>query len=346
MAKIKDRGVKLRFGLIGAGRIAESYGQAFQTANNAQLVGVADTRPQSAQAFGKAFGCEHYDSYVEMLEKQSVQAVVVSTPPSTHPAICLDLLERGIAVLCEKPVSIDPENARLIQRKSRDNKVAFTMGSKFRYVEDVVRARNIVESGILGDIVLFENTFMSYVDMAGRWNIDSSVSGGGVLIDNGTHSVDIMRYFIGPLASIHAVAGPQIQGLLVEETVHVTARSEFHAIGRMDLSWSINKQSDDYIAIYGSKGTLRVGWKASLYKQTGNSNWIQFGNGYSKVQAFRDQIENFSAAAQGLERLLIDSTDAVASVDVVHAGYQALKSGSWIEVATVEAGSVVGSCAA
>jgi predicted dehydrogenase len=255
-------------------------------------------------------------------------------------------LERGIAVLCEKPVSIDPENARLIQQKSREKKVAFTMASKFRYVEDVVRARNIVESGILGDIVLFENTFMSYVEMSGRWNTDSAVSGGGVLIDNGTHSVDIMRYFIGPLASIHAVAGPQIQGLPVEETVHVTARSESRAIGRMDLSWSINKQCDDYIAIYGSKGTLRVGWKASLYKQTGNSTWIQFGNGYNKVQAFRDQIENFSAAVQGLERLLIDASDAVASVDGVHAGYAALRSGSWVEISAGGAATAAASCAA
>ncbi|HEY3935876.1 MAG TPA: Gfo/Idh/MocA family oxidoreductase [Bryobacteraceae bacterium] len=345
MAINKDRGAKLRFGLIGAGRIAESYGQAFQASGNAQLAGIADTRPNAAKDLAQRFACDHYDSHLKLADSKAIDAMVVATPPSTHPSICLDLLERGIAVLCEKPVSIDPESARLIQKKSREKKVPFTMASKFRYVDDVVRARNIVESGILGDIVLFENTFMSYVDMSGRWNTDRAVSGGGVLIDNGTHSVDIMRYFIGPLASIHAVAGPQIQGLPVEETAHVTARSESGAVGRMDLSWSINKQCDDYIAIYGSKGTLRVGWKASLYKQAGNSNWIQFGNGYNKVQAFRDQIQNFSAAVQGLERLLIDASDAVASVDGVYAGYAALKTGSWVDISTTGAAAAA-SCAA
>ena len=206
------------------------------------------------------------------------------------------------------------------------------MASKFRYAEDVVRAYQIIRSGILGEICLFENVFMSYVDMADRWNADPAMSGGGVLIDNGTHSVDIMRYFIGPLSAIHAVSGIQMQNLAVEDTVHLTARTVSGAIGRLDLSWSVTKQCDDYLAVYGSEGTVRVGWRASYYRQKGSSTWIQFGSGYNKVQAFQDQIENFSAAVQGRERLLIEAADAIASVDVIRAGYEALKRGTWVEV--------------
>jgi predicted dehydrogenase len=114
--------------------------------------------------------------------------------------------------------------------------------------------------------------------------------------------------------------------------VHVNARAMQGAIGRMDLSWSINKQTDDYIAIYGSRGTLRVGWKASLYRQAGSSTWVQFGNGYDKVQAFQGQIVNFSAAIQGYEQLLIDADDAVASVEVIQAGYESLRHDSWTQV--------------
>jgi predicted dehydrogenase len=333
----KQRGTSLRFGLVGAGRIAQSYVQAFRETPNARLVAVADVDSAAAQAMAAQSGCRAYSSHAELADDGKVDAVIVATPPSAHGPVSVDFLERAIPVLCEKPVSIDLATARLIRKTAQEHKVLFTMASKFRYVEDVVRARNIVDSGILGEVVLFENTFMSYVDMAKRWNSDRRVSGGGVFIDNGTHSVDIMRYFIGPLDMIHAVEGPGTQGYSVEETVHVTARATGGAIGRMDLSWSINKQTDDYISIYGSAGTLRVGWKASFYRQQRTADWVQFGKGYDKVQAFRDQIANFSAAIQGLEELLIDADDAVASVEVIQSGYRALATDSWTPIPRDEA---------
>ncbi len=338
MQAIRDRGEKLRFGLVGAGRIAEAYCQAFQHVSNAQLAGIADVRFAAAEAAAARCGCAAYPSHLALAESGKIDAVVIATPPATHSTICLDFLDRSIPVLCEKPVSIDSEGARAVRMKAREKKVAFTMASKFRYAEDVVRAHNIVRSGILGTIVLLENTFMAHVDMSSRWNSNPTLSGGGVLIDNGTHSVDIMRYFIGPLTSIHVVEGLQLQHLPVEETVHVTARSTTGSVGRMDLSWSINKQCDDYIAIYGSSGTLRVGWKGSYYRQEGSCAWVQFGNGYNKAQAFQDQIENFSAALQGLERLVINVNDALASVDAIQAGYQALSEQSWVDIPGVEPG--------
>ena len=335
-----QHGKILRFALIGAGRIGQSYVEAFRNTPNASLAAVCDIDAEAAGALAASAGCCAYSSYEQLAGPGSgdcgIDAVLVATPPVSHGAICIDFLKRGIPVLCEKPVSFSLETARLIRRTSREHRVPFTMASKFRYAEDVVKTRSIVDSGILGEIVLFENTFMSYVPMAKRWNSNRAVSGGGVFIDNGTHSVDIMRYFIGPLQSIHVVEGPAIQHLPVEETVHVTARATGGAIGRMDLSWSINKQSGDYIAIYGSEGTLRVGWQASFYRQSGNSHWIQFGNGYNKVQAFRDQIVNFSAAIQGQAQLLIDADDAIASVEVIQAGYQSLARDSWTPIASEE----------
>jgi len=326
------RGTALRFGLIGAGRIAQAYVQALRETPNATLAAIADVDSEAVSALAQQTGCRGYDSHLELADAGGLDAVIIATPPSVHGPISIDFLHRGIPVLCEKPVSTGLETARQIRRTAREHNVLFTMGSKFRYVQDVVKAREIVNSGILGDIVLFENTFMSFVDMSKRWNSDRRVSGGGVFIDNGTHSVDIMRYFIGPLDAIHAIEGPEIQGLPVEETVHVTARAAGGAVGRMDLSWSINKQCDDYISIYGSEGTLRVGWKGSFYRQQGCAEWVQFGSGYDKTQAFREQITNFSAAIQGLEKLVIDADDAVASVEVIQAGYRALATDSWTSI--------------
>jgi predicted dehydrogenase len=330
----------MRFGIVGAGRIADSYLAAFRSTKDASLTAVADVQPAAAKALAEKAGCAAFHSYRDLLSSNLIDGVIVATPPSSHELICVDFLEHRIPVLCEKPVSLSGESARLIRRKSKEHKTPFTMASKFRYAADVVRARKIVESGILGEIILFENTFMSFVNMAARWNSNSDVSGGGVLIDNGTHSIDIMRYFLGPLSSIHVVAGIKLQKLAVEDTVHATIRAQSGATGRIDLSWSINKQCDDYIAIYGSKGTLRVGWKGSFYRQDGSAEWVQFGQGYDKVQAFRDQIENFSNSVQGRESLLIDADDAVASVDVIQSGYQALAQHSWVPIPLSEDASI------
>lgn len=336
MHTVKPSQKKLKFGLVGTGRIAEAYAQAFQCARNATLAAVADVRPEAAQAFALKNSCEAFASHTEMVEAAGLDAVIVSTPPATHGPICIELLKRGVAVLCEKPVSLDVATAERIRDTAAQQGVLFTMASKFRYVDDMVRAKSIVKSGILGDIVLFENTFMSRVDMSGRWNIDARVSGGGVLIDNGTHSVDIMRYFLGPLKEISVMEGKRSQHLNVEETVRVLVRSSGDVIGNVDLSWSLNKEIDHYVSIYGSQGTLRLGWKQSTYKQAGSSEWVIFGNGYDKVVTFRRQIENFSGAIQGIESLLITASDAIASVEAIQSGYRALRERTWVPVTHVE----------
>ena len=323
---------RLRFGLIGAGAIAQSYVEAFEHCQWARLVAMADIRADAAQKLAQIAGCESYDSYLAMAKGAKLDAVVVCTPPVTHPEICLYFVDRKVHVLCEKPLSIDLKTAEVMVEAARTANVKLTMASKFRYVEDVVRAKRIVTSGILGEIVLFENAFTSRVDMKSRWNADPKISGGGVLIDNGTHSVDLMRYFLGPLSEVQVVEGKRVQGLTVEDTVRIFVRSANGVMGNIDLSWSINKELDGYINIYGSQGTVFVGWKESKFRQSSSRDWVTFGRGYDKIQAFRSQINNFARAIRGEEALLITPEDALASVEVIEAAYAALRRSNWTAV--------------
>jgi predicted dehydrogenase len=168
--------------------------------------------------------------------------------------------------------------------------------------------------------------------MSDRWNSNPAVSGGGVLIDNGTHSVDIIRYFLGPITEVLAVEGKRVQTLAVEDTVQMFVRATTGARGTIDLSWSLDKARDSYIEIYGSNGTVRVGWKESKFRQVTSPDWVVFGSGYDKVGAMRAQVVNFCRAIQKREPLLITADDAIASVAAIERAYQSLESSRWVRV--------------
>ena len=322
----------LGIGLVGAGAIAQAYAQVLADTPLARLAAVADVREDAARALAEASGCAAFDSFDDMLDGVGCDALVVCTPPTSHAPIAIEALGRGIPVLCEKPLSIDRESAARMLAAAEEAGVILTMASKFRFVDDVIQAKSLVTSGVIGEVVLFENSFTSYVDMSRRWNSDPDLSGGGVLIDNGTHSVDIVRYFLGPVAEVQAVEGKRIQGLEVEDTARIFIRTVDGVMANVDLSWSLNKESPTYIDVYGARGTVRVGWQESSYRRVGSSDWQIFGDGYQKLAAFRGQIENFCRAVRGEEPLLIDAADAMASVEVIDAAYQSLRNDHWVRV--------------
>ena len=325
----------VRFGMVGAGGIAQSYAAAFRECSFAKLVAVADVRADAAQAIAQTLNAASYGSHGEMCDKEQLDAVIVVTPPNIHADIVTDLLHRKLHVLCEKPLTVDSTTARNMFAVADEVDRKLTMATKFRFADDVVRAKSLISSGILGDIILFENTFTARVDMSSRWNSNPAISGGGVLIDNGTHSVDIVRYLLGPITELQVIEGRRVQNLPVEDTVRMFVHTTSGANASIDLSWSINKEQPNYISVYGSQGTVHVGWKESKYRRSQDDAWIVFGQGYNKVQAFKGQIENFARAVKGQDKLLVTADDAIASVEVIEAAYRALAHTQW-EPATLE----------
>jgi predicted dehydrogenase len=319
----------VRFGLVGAGAIAQAYAQAFGQTTAARLDAVADCRQAAAEAMAAAAGCAAFENAEAMAEGADLDAVIVCTPPVTHRDICCDMLERGLNVLCEKPLAIDSSAAMEMISAADLRGLVFTMASKFRYVLDVAQAKAIIADGAIGEVVLFENVFTGRVDMTNRWNSDPSIAGGGVLIDNGTHSVDVTRYCLGELAEVQAMEGHRIQFLPVEDTAKMFVRSADGVLGSIDLSWSVSKELPYFIAVYGSSGTILVGWRESKYRRTGDADWTVFGSGYNKVEAFKRQIENFAGAVRGDEALVVTPEDALASVQVIEAAYRSLARGGW-----------------
>lgn len=316
---------KLKFGIVGAGAVAYSYVRAFEQCADAEIAAISDIRVEAADAIAQGIRCRSYGRFERMVQECDLDAAIVCTPPSTHPEICIHLIECGIPVLCEKPFSINEQRAQEMLDAAQKSGVILTMASKFRYVDDIVRAKSMATSGVLGDLIALENTFATRVEMALRWNSRAEISGGGVLIDNGTHSVDLMHYFLGPAADVQVLEGRRTQGLAVEETVAVCMRSFGGVIFRSDLSWSMNKGTDSFLDIYGVRGAISVGWKMSKYLDYSHGEWVEFGHGYNKLKAFCSQIENFARALRGEEMLSITGADAIASVRTIEAAYEALR---------------------
>jgi predicted dehydrogenase len=329
---------KTRLALVGAGWIAQSYAQVLLESETAELVAVADTDLDAASRLADTFGCRVFDSHSSLLRWGDFDAALVCTPPSSHAFIVLELLRAGIHVLCEKPLSVDVASARRMLHVADRMGVRLTMASKFRYVGDVIQAKAFITSGVLGEVLAFENTFASNVRMAGRWHSNPSVSGGGVIIDNGTHSVDILRYLCGPISAVSAYEGVRIQDLPVEDTAHVVARTAAGTLASIDLSWSCTLENESYLRVYGTEGAITLGWARARYRHGSNLSWISFGSGYNKREALSAEMDNFCRAIRGEEELLITADDALASVQTIAAAYRSLRADQWVAVDGIERG--------
>ena len=299
-----------------------------------RLVGVADVREEAARSVAAQHGCDAHADYRALLGRR-----LAGCRDRLHAAeyACRDCRTAcstsGVHVLCEKPLAVSTFEAETLVEKASRSGRQLMMASKFRFVEDVIKAKHIVDSGILGDVILYENVFCSRVDMRGRWNADRSIGGGGVLIDNGTHSVDIARYLLGPIAKVQAEEGRRVQGLEVEDTCRLDLQTACGAMGAIDLSWSIHKERDAYIEVFGPEGVLSIGWKGSKYRQSEKLDWVKFGKGYDKLSAFANQLRNFAGSIRGTEKPLITTEDSLESVRVIEAAYRSMEMDTWVAVA-------------
>jgi predicted dehydrogenase len=320
--------------VIGCGGIAQAYLQAARNIRSVQVVATVDPEIDRATQAAAPFDARAFTSVEELLSEaaDSFSAALVLTPPNTHEDITLRLLAAGKDVLCEKPLTTSTDSARRMLDAAAANGRLLMMGSKFRYTPDMAKARELLDEGVIGDVLLFENVFCARVDMAQRWNSVRAVAGGGVLLDNGCHSVDIARFLLGPIARVQAMYGKPVQSLEVEDTVRLMFEAQSGAMGAIDLSWSLNKNAPAYVQIYGTRGNLEIGWQVSRYRTTEQPEWIEFGQGYDKTTAFARQLENFAAVLDGAEPPVITERDAMASVCVIEAAYRSANEQKWHEL--------------
>jgi len=317
----------MRVGIIGLGRAGNMHLDAWRLVPGVEVVAVSDAAV-SGRSAARAAGLRAHRSLAQMLDREKLDAISICTPPADHADQAIACLERGLHVLCEKPLALTPWDALAMLQTSGRCRRQLLLATKFRHVPELVQTRQIIASGELGEPVTFEVSFCSPVDMSGRWNSQRHRAGGGVIMDNGCHAFDIVSFLFGSITRIQATVLKQLQPLSVEDSATIQIRAGDGVIGRVDLSWSLATGRDRYVVVHCSRGTVEVGWKGSRVRRNGEE-WRDIGNPYDKTQAHRQMNACFHDLVTGNGEAWISPMECLRTVAAVDAAYRSIYSGSW-----------------
>jgi predicted dehydrogenase len=253
-----------RAAIIGCGDISALHLAAIATVPGAELVAVCDIDEGRLSAASTGNDVPGFSDHLSLFDEIQPDVVHICTPHSTHAAIAVDALERGIHVVLEKPVAHTRDEAARLVRAAENSGAKISICFQNRYNAPVAAAHAALSSGTLGRIlgasatVLWHRTAAYYLDRPwrGRW----STGGGGLLMNQAIHTVDLVQWLVGPVASVRGSASTRYLDdvIEVEDTAEMVllhdngARSVFYAT----LAHAANAPVD--IEIVTEKATLHL----------------------------------------------------------------------------------------
>ena len=292
---------QLRIGVIGFGRIGATHAQAWRDCPGVELAGVCD-RDAAARRRAAELAIPAFEDLDEMLETIQPDAVSVCTPPSSHGELAARCLDRGIDVLCEKPLTTDLASALQLWDVAAQTGRLLLVASKFRHVPELRLARELIRRGEIGLVQDFRIEFASPVPMANRWYSRRSISGGGVILDNGWNAFDRIHFLFSGIRAVRARLGDGPQGLEeVEGSAVIDIVAAGGETGQAVLSWSTPPSGDAYVSVWGERGSIHVGWKSSRLERR-SSGSRALGGAYDKADAHRRMMRSFREVLAGREQ--------------------------------------------
>ena len=191
---------KLRVGVIGCGRISVMHFVSIGSIDEVELVACCDIKKERADAAAKEYGVKAYTSYEEMLDTEKLDAVHLCLPHHLHCKVAIAAFERGVHVLTEKPMDIDYASAENAVKRAKELGVTFGVIFQCRYNNSAKLVKDAVTGGRLGKIISARSTltwtrpddYYAGSDWKGTWDKE----GGGVVIDQAIHSIDLVRWVV------------------------------------------------------------------------------------------------------------------------------------------------------
>jgi len=356
---------KLRFGILGCGVIGPHHAGAIAGIEGAELVAVADVVPELAEELAGEYGCSHYASLREMLSDVDLDAVCICTPSGMHAEGAIAALEAGKDVVIEKPVDVTLKAAdRLLEvQRATGRKVAVV--SQHRFDPATRAVRNAISRGEFGRLTSGSAEVrwwrsQSYYD-SGGWRGTWELDGGGVLINQAIHSIDLLQWLMGPVVEVSAYAGLLAhERIEVEDTAVAILKFAGGALGTIVATTAAYPGLTARITVHGDRGSAVVdddelgyfhaageGEEGDAYGAGGGENQAeQVVQKYGEVSsgpgagadpaslsmAHRDQIQDFVEAVREGREPSIDLEEGRKPLAIIQGIYESARTGSPVRI--------------
>ncbi|MDY0236433.1 MAG: Gfo/Idh/MocA family oxidoreductase [Gudongella sp.] len=259
----------LKIGIIGCGKIARVRHIPEYIENpNVELRAFYNRTFDVAQSYEKTTGGKAYASIEELLASD-VDAVSVLVPNRDHAAVTIQALKAGKHVLCEKPMATTLEDSLAMVETARETGKVLMIGQNQRLAKSHVKAREIIQSGELGEVIAFETHFAhpgpeGWTGKKDSWFYDKKVASFGVMADLGVHKTDVIRYITGQkivktFAELKTLNKKHPDGtpISVDDNAFAIYTLENGAVGTMHVSWTNYGEENNSTIIYLEKGKIR-----------------------------------------------------------------------------------------
>jgi len=249
----------LRVGIVGAGRMGAKRARAIAHCSQTQLVAIVDQDHERAEALAQAYGCHAGTNWEALVTARDIDAVVVATPHNWLAPISLVALEARKHVLCEKPLAITAAEAERLVAAAARNGAKLKTGFNHRHHPALREAHALARTGCIGRLMFLRCRY-GHGGRAGyeqEWRANPAQSGGGELLDQGIHALDLFRWFLGEFSEVFAVLGSSFWHTPVEDNAFCTLRTADGQVASLHASWTQWKNLFSF-EIFGEQGYLII----------------------------------------------------------------------------------------
>lgn len=327
---------KLRFGILGCGLIADFHANALRAIDSAELVGAADNSIERAKQYAERYDIKAYANYEEMLADESVDAVCICTPSGFHAENAIQALKANKHVVLEKPMALTVEDTeRIIAETKKTNKL-LTVVSQLRFSKDVNRVKHLVKEGAFGKLIFCDLNMRYWREptyySSSPWKGTVKMDGGGALMNQGIHGIDLMLYIAGNAKVVKSVNRTAFHDIEVEDASVSIIEFENGAMGTISGSTCTYPGFERTLEILGTEGCAILR-ENKIEKLVVHGETLVDGaeddslvGGIADPAAIdtlvhRKQLKNFIKAVLGEEELLIDATEGQRAVKLIREIY-------------------------